>query len=97
MLTGIGKKEILAKFGIKQIVELLVGENLRKHFFSLSLHLLSIISGSKSYTDAGCRVSFPLYFVEDHPWVPYMFEVPKEYETLDVLAEEARLGQEIQL
>lgn len=36
-------------------------------------------------------------FTEDHPWVPYMFEVGKEYETLDVLADEARLGQEIQL
>ncbi|TFY53752.1 hypothetical protein EVG20_g9981 [Dentipellis fragilis] len=34
---------------------------------------------------------------EDHPWIPFCFEVSSEYETLDVLADPARLNEEIAL
>ncbi|KAA1470110.1 alcohol oxidase [Dentipellis sp. KUC8613] len=61
-LSGIGKPEILNKVGIKPLIDLNVGENLR-----------------------------------DHPWIPFCFEVSSEYETLDVLADPARLNEEIAL
>ncbi|KAK7458036.1 hypothetical protein VKT23_009946 [Stygiomarasmius scandens] len=61
-LSGIGQTDLLNKHGIKQLVDLPVGENL-----------------------------------QDHPWVGVQTEINSKYDTVDVLQDPARLGQEIQL
>lgn len=61
-LSGIGLSSVLEKHGIKQVLDLPVGENL-----------------------------------QDHPWVPAVFEVSKEVETMDILQDPESLAQQLKI
>ncbi|TFY61039.1 hypothetical protein EVG20_g7209 [Dentipellis fragilis] len=78
-LSGIGRRDVLEKHGIEQVVDLpSVGENLR----ALVLH---------------GAIFFILSDTQDHCYIPFAFEVNKDIETYECLADPGRMAHEAKL